>query len=124
MAGCASKEAEASHCASGEKATLLTSCTWPVMRVVGFLEAAGDQRKTVKSSEPLTTVLLAVLLIGEVESLAPYAMLLPIVLGVGLASFTIDHDYSEATTTDLIKTITALLVAGYCTLASKPASLE
>ena len=47
-----SNEPDASSCASGEKATQLTSCTWPVSRATAFFDAAGAHRKSVKSSEP------------------------------------------------------------------------
>mmetsp|Transcript_27853 Transcript_27853/g.58660 ORF Transcript_27853/g.58660 Transcript_27853/m.58660 type:complete len:283 (-) Transcript_27853:321-1169(-) len=49
-----SNEPDAIHWPSGEKHAALTSCTWPVMRVIGFLLLYGDQRKRVKSSEPDT----------------------------------------------------------------------
>ena len=42
--------------------------------------------ETVKSSEPISTVLLAAVLLGERESAASYCALLPVCIGVGMAS--------------------------------------
>mmetsp|Transcript_127747 Transcript_127747/g.409003 ORF Transcript_127747/g.409003 Transcript_127747/m.409003 type:complete len:296 (-) Transcript_127747:709-1596(-) len=42
--------------------------------------------ETVKAGEPISTVVLALLLLGERERVATYASLLPVVLGVGMAS--------------------------------------
>ena len=42
--------------------------------------------ETVKSAEPISTVLLAAVLLGERESAASYCALLPVCIGVGMAS--------------------------------------
>ena len=53
--------------------------TGEVVRRAPFVE-------TIKSSEPITTVLLAFVLLGETETALSYVCLLPIVGGVALAS--------------------------------------
>eukprot|EP00401_Gymnodinium_catenatum_P018408 CAMPEP_0117576140 /NCGR_PEP_ID=MMETSP0784-20121206/62629_1 /TAXON_ID=39447 /ORGANISM="" /LENGTH=282 /DNA_ID=CAMNT_0005375353 /DNA_START=93 /DNA_END=941 /DNA_ORIENTATION=- len=53
---------------------------------LAFSLAGAPFVETVKSSEPITTVILAFGLLGEVDSLMTYAMLLPIMAGVAMAS--------------------------------------
>lgn len=42
--------------------------------------------ETVKSSEPISTVVLAYIMLGELETTTVYAALIPLVVGVGMAS--------------------------------------
>lgn len=51
-----SKEALASSRVSGENSTSLTRAWWPVIRATGFFSSAGFHRKSVKSSEPDTSL--------------------------------------------------------------------
>lgn len=53
---------------------------------VAFSLASAPFVETVKSSEPITTVILALLLLGEKESLRSLLCLLPVIGGVALAS--------------------------------------
>jgi solute carrier family 35 protein E1 len=53
---------------------------------VGFSLLSAPFVETVKSSEPITTVLLASFFLGEVDSLRSYLSLIPIILGVAAAS--------------------------------------
>ena len=68
-------------------ARLSTSYTFGFMFTnVGFSLSSAPFVETVKSSEPISTVLLAYLLLGEVDSLPTYLCLVPIVAGVAAAS--------------------------------------
>lgn len=53
---------------------------------LGFSLATAPFVETVKSSEPISTVLLAFFLLGEVDAVQTYACLIPIVIGVAMAS--------------------------------------
>lgn len=53
---------------------------------LGFSIATAPFVETVKSSEPISTVLLAFFLLGEVDAVQTYACLIPIVIGVAMAS--------------------------------------
>merc|ERR1712194_425195 len=53
---------------------------------LAFSLANASFVETVKSGEPISTVVLAYFLLGEVERTATYASLLPVVIGVGMAS--------------------------------------
>merc|ERR1711879_773989 len=53
---------------------------------LAFSLAAASFVETVKSGEPITTVILAFVLLGEVETLTTYATLVPVCIGVGMAS--------------------------------------
>ena len=44
------------HVKPGENLTSLTSCMWPVSLAIGFDSFSGDQRKSVKSSDPLMSL--------------------------------------------------------------------
>jgi len=53
---------------------------------LAFSLAHASFVETVKSGEPISTVILAYVLLGEFEAPATYASLLPVVVGVGMAS--------------------------------------
>uniref|UniRef100_A0A7S4UZ91 Sugar phosphate transporter domain-containing protein n=1 Tax=Alexandrium monilatum TaxID=311494 RepID=A0A7S4UZ91_9DINO len=53
---------------------------------LAFSLAHASFVETVKSGEPISTVVLAYALLGELEASATYASLLPVVVGVGMAS--------------------------------------
>merc|ERR1711879_802433 len=53
---------------------------------LAFSLANASFVETVKSGEPISTVVLANLLLGEVESTATYLSLIPVVVGVAMAS--------------------------------------
>eukprot|EP00927_Polykrikos_kofoidii_P051951 TRINITY_DN45725_c0_g1_i1.p1 TRINITY_DN45725_c0_g1~~TRINITY_DN45725_c0_g1_i1.p1 ORF type:complete len:360 (-),score=47.51 TRINITY_DN45725_c0_g1_i1:98-1111(-) len=53
---------------------------------LAFSLANASFVETVKSGEPVSTVILAFILLGEVEEIGTYASLLPVVVGVAMAS--------------------------------------
>jgi len=75
----------------GEESPILwkTSVTYTlgfIFTNLGFSLATAPFVETVKSSEPISTVLLAFFLLGEVDSVRTYTCLIPIVIGVAMAS--------------------------------------
>eukprot|EP00746_Dinoflagellata_sp_MGD_P168074 gnl/MRDRNA2_/MRDRNA2_99222_c0_seq1.p1 gnl/MRDRNA2_/MRDRNA2_99222_c0~~gnl/MRDRNA2_/MRDRNA2_99222_c0_seq1.p1 ORF type:complete len:338 (+),score=41.52 gnl/MRDRNA2_/MRDRNA2_99222_c0_seq1:120-1133(+) len=75
----------------GEESSILwkTSVTYTfgfIFTNLGFSIATAPFVETVKSSEPISTVLLAFFLLGEVDAVQTYACLIPIVVGVAMAS--------------------------------------
>lgn len=53
---------------------------------LAFSLANASFVETVKSGEPISTVVLAYFLLGELERVSTYASLIPVVIGVGMAS--------------------------------------
>lgn len=71
------------------KVLSLTSLTYTLgffFTNLAFSLAHASFVETVKSGEPISTVVLAYLLLGELENPATYASLLPVVVGVAMAS--------------------------------------
>lgn len=75
----------------GQESSMLwkTSMTYTlgfIFTNLGFSLATAPFVETVKSSEPISTVILAFFLLGEVDAVLTYAYLIPIVVGVAMAS--------------------------------------